>query len=350
MIKKIKNKKNTIKKNIIAKSINNKTILITGGTGSFGKKMLHTLTSKFKPKKIIIFSRDELKQSQLQLEYQHKKFKFIRFFIGDVRDLERLKSAFENVDVVIHAAALKQVNTAEYNPIECIKTNVNGAENVIKASIQCNVKKVIALSTDKAVNPINLYGGTKLVSEKLFISANNTYGLHPTRFAVTRYGNVIGSRGSVVPIFKNISGDKKELFPITDIRMTRFWMTLDQSVELVLNSIAQMTGGEIFIPKIPSVKITDLAKAINPNKKIKVVGLRPGEKLHESLCSIDESHLILEFSNYYLAMPTTSMNKDRKKYFKNNSGEVAKKVKLNFEYTSFNNKNFLNINDLRKKL
>lgn len=350
MIKKTKNKKYLIKKNTIAKSINNKTILITGGTGSFGKKMLETLTTKFKPKKIIVFSRDELKQSQLQLEYQNKKFNFIRFFIGDVRDLERLKSAFENVDVVIHAAALKQVNTAEYNPIECIKTNVNGAENVIKASIHCNVKKVIALSTDKAVNPINLYGGTKLVSEKLFISANNTYGLHPTRFSVTRYGNVIGSRGSVVPIFKKISDDNKELFPITDIRMTRFWMTLDQSVELVLNSIAQMTGGETFIPKIPSVKITDLAKAINPNKKIKVVGLRPGEKLHETLCSSDESHLILEFSDYYLVMPTTSMNKDRKKYFKNNFGEVAKKVKLSFEYTSFNNKNFLDINNIRKKL
>ena len=263
----------------------------------------------------MFFSRDELKQSQLQYDYQSKKFKYIRFFIGDVRDLERLKSAFENVDIVIHAAALKQVNTAEYNPIECIKTNVNGAENVIKAAIHCNVKKVVALSTDKAVNPINLYGGTKLVSEKLFISANNTYGLHPTRFSVTRYGNVIGSRGSVVPIFNKISKNKKELFPITDKRMTRFWMTLDQSVELVLNSIAQMTGGETFIPKIPSVKITDLAKAIDPTKKIKIIGLRPGEKLHETLCSSDESHLILEFPDYYLVMPSTSMNKEREKIF-----------------------------------
>lgn len=344
--------KNTqyVKVRSIAKIINNKTVLITGATGSFGKKMVETLIKNYKLKKLIIYSRDELKQSEMQHLYPVSKYKFLRYFIGDVRDYERLKTAFVNVDIVIHAAALKQVNTAEYNPLECIKTNINGAENVIKAAIECNVKKVIALSTDKAVNPVNLYGGTKLVSEKLFISANNSYGNHPTRFAVTRYGNVIGSRGSIIPIFKDLVKQKANFFPITDTRMTRFWMTIEESVQLVLSSIVYMTGGETFVPKIPSIKITDLAKAIDPNKKIKVIGLRPGEKLHESLCSLDESHLVVEYKNYYLVMPSTSMNKDRKKFFKNSLGEKGKKLLNNFNYNSLNNKEFLDIKKIKKNL
>lgn len=343
-------KYNNVKVRSIGKLINNKSIIITGGTGSFGRKMVATIANNFKPKRLIIFSRDELKQSEMQSEYKEKKFKFLRFFIGDVRDFERVKTAFENVDIVIHAAALKQVNTAEYNPIECIKTNVTGAENVIKASIQNNVKKVVALSTDKAVNPVNLYGGTKLVSEKLFISANNSYGKHPTRFCVTRYGNVIGSRGSVIPIFRKLIRDKEKYLPITDLRMTRFWMTLDQSVELVLSSLIYMTGGETFIPKIPSVKIVDLAKAMDPNKKIKVIGLRPGEKLHETLCSFDESHLIIEFKNYFIVTPSTSLNKERKKFLKNNQGEKGRKLPANFSYTSSNNRDFLKIKNIKKSL
>ena len=344
--------KNThyVKVQNIAKMINNKSVLITGGTGSFGKKMVETLIKDFKLKKLIIFSRDELKQSEMQQLYPGSKYKFLRYFIGDVRDYERLKTAFENVDIVIHAAALKQVNTAEYNPLECIKTNINGAENVIRAAIQCNVKKVIALSTDKAVNPVNLYGGTKLVSEKLFISANNSYGNHPTRFAVTRYGNVIGSRGSIIPIFKKLVKEKAIFFPITDERMTRFWMTLEESVNLVLSSLVYMTGGETFVPKIPSIKIVDLASAIDPNKKIKIIGLRPGEKLHEALCSIDESHLIVDFKNYYLVMPSTSMNKEKKKFLKNSLGEKGKKLPLDFKYNSFNNKHFLDIKNIKKSL
>lgn len=344
--------KNThyVKVQSIAKMMKNKSVLITGGTGSFGKKMVETLIKDFKLKKLIIFSRDELKQSEMQQLYPGSKYKFLRYFIGDVRDYERLKTAFENVDIVIHAAALKQVNTAEYNPLECIKTNINGAENVIRAAIQCNVKKVIALSTDKAVNPVNLYGGTKLVSEKLFISANNSYGNHPTRFAVTRYGNVIGSRGSIIPIFKKLVKEKANFFPITDARMTRFWMTLEESVNLVLSSLVYMTGGETFVPKIPSIKIIDLAKAIDPNKKIKIIGLRPGEKLHEALCSKDESHLIVDFKNYYLVMPSTSMNKEKKRFLKNSLGEKGKKLPLDFKYNSFNNKHFLDIKNIKKSL
>ena len=300
--------------------INNKSILITGGTGSFGKEMLKTLLENFKVKKIVVFSRDELKQSELEQKYPSSKYKNIRYFIGDVRDYERLKSAFNGIDIVIHAAALKQVTTAEYNPIECIKTNINGAENVIKAAFECSVKKVIALSTDKAVNPINLYGATKLVSEKLFISANNIYGDKPTRFSVVRYGNVIGSRGSVVDVFKKLINQNAQHFPITDKRMTRFWMTLSQSVKLVLNSIELMRGGETYIPKIPSIKITDLAKVMSNNKKIKVIGIRPGEKINELLCASSAAHLTLEFDDHYVVIPSTSKNISYSSYKKNKLG------------------------------
>jgi len=330
--------------------INNKSILITGGTGSFGKEMIKTLLKKFKVKKIVVFSRDELKQSELEQKYPSSKYKNIRYFIGDVRDYERLKSAFNGIDIVIHAAALKQVTTAEYNPIECIKTNINGAENVIKAAFECNVKKVIALSTDKAVNPINLYGATKLVSEKLFISANNIYGDKQTRFSVVRYGNVIGSRGSVVDVFKKLINQNVQYFPITDKRMTRFWMTLSQSVELVLNSIKLMQGGETYIPKIPSIKITDLAKAMNSNKKIKIIGIRPGEKVNELLCSSSAAHLTLEFDDHYVVMPSTSKNISYNSYKKNKVGKIGKPVISEFEYTSEKNKKFLSVEDIKKSI
>jgi UDP-N-acetylglucosamine 4,6-dehydratase len=328
--------------------INNKSILITGGTGSFGKEMLKTLLKKFKAKKIVVFSRDELKQSELEQKYPSSKYKNIRYFIGDVRDYERLKSAFNGIDIVIHAAALKQVTTAEYNPIECIKTNINGAENVIKAAFECNVKKVIALSTDKAVNPINLYGATKLVSEKLFISANNIYGDKLTRFSVVRYGNVIGSRGSVVDVFKKLINQNVQYFPITDKRMTRFWMTLSQSVELVLNSIKLRQGGETYIPKIPSIKITDLAKAMNSSKKIKIIGIRPGEKINELLCSSSAAHLTLEFDDHYVVMPSTSKNISYNSYKKNKVGKIGKPVISEFEYTSEKNEKFLSLQDIKK--
>ena len=328
--------------------INNKSILITGGTGSFGKEMLKTLLKKFKAKKIVVFSRDELKQSELEQKYPSSKYKNIRYFIGDVRDYERLKSAFNGIDIVIHAAALKQVTTAEYNPIECIKTNINGAENVIKAAFECNVKKVIALSTDKAVNPINLYGATKLVSEKLFISANNIYGDKLTRFSVVRYGNVIGSRGSVVDVFKKLINQNVQYFPITDKRMTRFWMTLSQSVELVLNSIKLMQGGETYIPKIPSIKITDLAKAMSSSKKIKIIGIRPGEKINELLCSSSAAHLTLEFDDHYVVMPSTSKNISYNSYKKNKVGKIGKPVISEFEYTSEKNEKFLSLQDIKK--
>ena len=288
-----------------------KTVLITGGTGSFGKRMLETLLKKFNCKKIIIFSRDELKQYELKQKYPIKKYKNLRYFIGDIRDLDRLQLAFKNVDIVIHAAALKQVDTAEYNPIEVIKTNINGTENVVKAAASCGVDRLIALSTDKAVNPVNLYGATKLAAEKLVISANNYFGYKDsTKFSVVRYGNVIGSRGSVVKVFEKLVNSKEKFLPITDLQMTRFWMTLDESVKFVLDSLKLMTGGEIFIPKIPSIKITDLAKAMGSNKKIKIIGLRPGEKLTEVLCSADESHLIVEFKKYFVSTPSTSIDRN----------------------------------------
>lgn len=261
--------------------LKNKTILITGGTGSFGKRFVEIILKKFNPKKIIIYSRDEFKQDIMQ---KTLKSSILRFFIGDVRDYERLNFAMREVDYVFHAAALKQVVAAEYNPIECLKTNVFGAENIIKASINNNVNKVIALSTDKAVNPVNLYGATKLASDKLFIAANNIVGKKKTRFSIVRYGNVIGSRGSVLPLFLNLKKNNKNLFPITDLRMTRFWISLDEVVEFAIKCLKIMIGGEILIKKSPSIKIIDLAKAINPKGKIKIIGVRPGEKIHESLC------------------------------------------------------------------
>ena len=334
----------------------NKSILITGGTGSFGKKITEVILKEHNPKKLIIFSRDELKQSEIQNVYNPKKYKNLRFFIGDVRDLDRLVAAFQEVDIVIHAAALKQVTTAEYNPIETIKTNIAGTENVVKAANLCGVQKVIALSTDKAANPVNLYGATKLVSEKLIVSANNFYGNNKTRFSVVRYGNVMGSRGSVVPVFKKQINDNIKSFTITSDKMTRFWMTLRESVNFVISSLELMKGGEIFIPKLPSIKITDLAKAMDSKKSIKIIGVRPGEKLSETLCSQDESILLIEFKKYFISAPSVSLDHDKplslkfSSFIKSKDGENGRRVKSDFSYTSSNNSNFLSIKEIKNKI
>lgn len=328
--------------------MNNQKILITGATGSFGKKMIDRIIKKYRFKRLVIFSRDELKQSLIREKYSEEKYKNLRFFIGDIRDQERVKAAFNEIDVVIHAAALKQVTTAEYNPMECIKTNIIGAENVIKAALANNVKKVVALSTDKAVDPVNLYGATKLAAEKLFISANNIFGNKPTRFSVVRYGNVIGSRGSVVEVFNKILATNKP-FPITDKNMTRFWMTIDESVNLVLRSLKLMNGGETYIPKIPSIKILDLAKSFDPGRKINFIGIRPGEKINEFLCSSSTAHLTLEFKDHFLIMPSFEGNIKKTAYIKNKDGEKGKFVSKDFTYSSDKN-NFLKISEIKERL
>ncbi len=322
---------------------NQKVILITGGTGSFGKMFTRYLLRKYKPKKIIIFSRDELKQFDMQNEISNN---CMRFFIGDVRDADRLKSAMLGVDYVIHAAALKQVPAAEYNPMECIKTNIHGAENVIKAAIEVGVKRVVALSTDKAANPINLYGATKLASDKLFVAANNMVGALDTKFSVVRYGNVVGSRGSVVPYFKKLIDSGEKILPVTDKRMTRFWITLSEGVEFVSKSFVRMQGGEIFVPKIPSAKITDLVKAFGDDIDCEIVGIRPGEKLHETMCPKDDSHLVLEFGGYFVIQPTIVFS-HKIDYKFNSLGEVGVPVAQGFEYSSDTNKNFLTVNELK---
>ena len=277
---------------------NNKTILITGGTGSFGHRFAKRILSEYKPKRLIIFSRDELKQYEMANLPEFKDQPALRFFIGDVRDLERLRLAFRDVDYIIHAAALKHVPIAEYNPTECIRTNIDGAINVTRAAMDCGVQKVIALSTDKAANPINLYGATKLASDKLFVAANNLAGANGTKYAVVRYGNVVGSRGSVVPFFKNLIESGATELPITDARMTRFWITLDAGVDLVMKGFERMNGGEIYVPKIPSIRITDLAKAMAPHLKHKIIGIRAGEKLHEVMCPEELARNTLEFNDH----------------------------------------------------
>ncbi|MCH5336134.1 MAG: UDP-N-acetylglucosamine 4,6-dehydratase (inverting) [Campylobacter sp.] len=313
---------------------NNKNILITGGTGSFGKTYTKILLENYKPNRIIIYSRDELKQYEMANIFNDK---CMRYFIGDVRDLDRLSTAMRDVDFVIHAAALKHVPIAEYNPMECIKTNINGAQNVIEACLKNKVEKCIALSTDKACNPINLYGATKLASDKLFVSANNIVGKFHTRFSVVRYGNVVGSRGSVVPFFKKLIAQGAKELPITDERMTRFWISLEDGVKFVLGNFAKMHGGEIFIPKIPSMKITDLAHALAPNLDIKIIGIRPGEKLHEIMISSDDSHLTFEFEKYYAISPSIRFANIENDFSANALGEKGKKVKDHFSYSSDNN-------------
>jgi len=326
---------------------NNKNILITGGTGSFGKNFTSLLLSKYKPKKIIIFSRDEMKQFEMSQKFSIKKFPCIRYFIGDVRDKERLEMAFNGVDYVIHAAALKQVPAAEYNPIECIKTNINGAQNVILAALKNKVKKVVALSTDKASNPINLYGASKLASDKLFISGNNFAG-GVTKFSVVRYGNVVGSRGSVIPFFKKLIENGSSFLPITHPSMTRFWITIKEGVDLVDKVFYEMHGGEIFIPIIPSVKIVDLAKAMAPKLKLKIIGIRPGEKIHEIMFSKDDTPNVLQFKKYYVIAPNTIFYKTLSTYQTNKSKERSKKIKNDFEYNSGSNSKFLSIKEIRK--
>ena len=322
---------------------NNKSILITGGTGSFGKKFIEIVLKRFTPKKVIVFSRDELKQFEMQQKFNQP---CMRYFIGDVRDEGRLKQAMYQVDYVVHAAALKQVPAAEYNPMECIKTNVNGAQNVIHAAIAAGVKKVIALSTDKAANPINLYGATKLCSDKLFTAANNLVGDRETCFAVVRYGNVVGSRGSVVPFFKGLIERGAKELPITDSRMTRFWLKLEDGVELVLKGFQRMQGGEIFVPKIPSMRILDLAEAIAPGVPTKIVGIRPGEKLHEVMCPSDMFYETLEFKDHFVIKPSINFcnNVD---YTKNMLGEEGRPVPDGFEYSSGTNDVFLTVEELR---
>ncbi|WP_273321793.1 UDP-N-acetylglucosamine 4,6-dehydratase (inverting) [Vallitalea guaymasensis] len=326
--------------------LNGKTILITGGTGSFGKKFLEMILDNYTPHRIIIYSRDEFKQSMMKANYEKKyDMSRVRFFIGDVRDRDRLYRAFDHVDYVIHAAAMKQVPVCEYNPFEAIKTNIHGAQNIIDAAIDRGVKKVVALSTDKAVNPINLYGGTKLVSDKLFISANAYSKISGTKFSVVRYGNVAGSRGSVIPIFKNLikRGDRE--LPITDSRMTRFWITLEQGVELVFKALEESSGGETYISKIPSFKITDLANAMLPEAKFKEIGIREGEKLHEIMITKDDSRLTYEYEKHYIIYPHFE-------WWKFDEAKVGNGVKVQegFEYNSNTNNEWLRINDLKNIL
>lgn len=321
---------------------NNKSILITGGTGSFGKQFIKTILERYEPKKLIVYSRDELKQFEMAQIYNQK---LMRYFIGDVRDRDRLTMAMNGVDYVIHAAALKQVPAAEYNPMECIKTNVYGAENVIHAALANNVEKVIALSTDKAANPINLYGATKLASDKLFVAGNNIAGGKKTSFSVVRYGNVVGSRGSVVPFFQMLIQKGEDHLPITDPRMTRFWITLNQGVDFVMKGFERMQGGELFVPKIPSVKIVDLATAMAPDLPQKIVGIRPGEKLHEVMCPRDDSHLTLEFADHYVIQPTIQYTY-HVDFTTNKIGETGKPVDQGFEYNSGSNPQFLSVKEI----
>lgn len=323
---------------------NDKTVLITGGTGSFGHQYVKTLLAQYRPKRLIIFSRDEMKQYEMQQLYNAS---CMRYFLGDVRDVDRLMQAFRDVDYVIHAAAIKQVPAAEYNPMECIKTNIYGAENVIKAAIANNVQKVIALSTDKAANPINLYGATKLASDKLFIAANNIVGEGNTRFAAVRYGNVVGSRGSVVPFFKGLVESGAKSLPITHPDMTRFWITLQEGVNFVLKNFARMQGGEIFIPKIPSIRVVDLASAYGPNLKQEIVGIRPGEKMHEIMCPSDDSHHTLEFDDHFVITPSIQFFRGDHDYSSNKLGEKGALVPPGYEYNSGTNTHFLTPDEIR---
>lgn len=320
--------------------LSGKVILITGGTGSFGGKFTEIVFKKFKPEKIIIFSRDEFKQSEMAKVFSTKKYP-IRYFLGDIRDKERLYRAFEGVDYVVHAAALKQVPALEYNPMEAVKTNVLGADNIVDAAIDRGVKKVVALSSDKAVNPVNLYGATKLVMEKVFIAAN-AYAGGRVNFSVVRYGNVFGSRGSVIPFFMELKKKGQKEFPITDERMTRFWITLEQGVDLVLKALADSVGGEVFIPKVPSMRVVELAKAIEPSCKFVDVGIRPGEKIHETLISEDEARKSIEMEDNYVVLPQFKFSTDIEKKY----GAIPV-LPDGFTYRSDLNKNWLNVEQLR---
>jgi UDP-N-acetylglucosamine 4,6-dehydratase/5-epimerase len=322
--------------------LNRKVILITGGTGSFGKKFTEIVLKRYQPKKLIIFSRDELKQFEMQSQFNKRTHPSVRYFIGDVRDRERLYRALDGVDLVVHAAALKQVPAAEYNPLEFVKTNVLGAANIIDAAIDKNVERVIALSTDKASNPINLYGATKLCSDKLFVAANSYSGYHKTKFSVVRYGNVVGSRGSVIPFF--MKKRQTGVLPITDPRMTRFWITLEQGVNFVIESLERMTGGEIFVPKIPSMNVMDLAKAMAPECRHDIVGIRSGEKLHETMVSEDDARNTIEYDSFYAILPTT-WDGDRDGYLQKYGGQPCSD---GFRYSSDTNPSWLSAEELQQ--
>ncbi len=326
--------------------LNGKNILITGGTGSFGKQFTKTLLKHYKPNKIIIYSRDELKQYEMAQRFNDK---CMRYFIGDVRDKDRLIRAMNGVDYIVHAAALKHVPIAEYNPMECIKTNINGAQNVIDAAIANGIHKVIALSTDKAANPINLYGATKLASDKLFVAANNITGDKPIAFSVVRYGNVMGSRGSVIPFFEKLIHEGVKELPITDERMTRFWITLQEGVDFVLKNFERMHGGEIFVPKIPSMRVIDVARTIAPTLNHTIVGIRPGEKMHEVMCPEDDSHLTIEFNDHFVIQPTIQFS-HKPNYHINRLGEQGKSVPYGFAYRSDNNSEWLTAETLLAKI
>ena len=325
--------------------LNNSSILITGGTGSFGKKFIQTVLKQFKPKKLIIYSRDELKQFEMQQELPESKYGCLRYFIGDVRDLPRLRTAMEGVEIIIRTAALKQVPTAEYNPFEAVKTNVLGGQNVIDAAIQTGVKKVIALSTDKAAAPINLYGATKLCSDKLFVAANNFSGGHDIKFSVVRYGNVMGSRGSVIPFF--LEQQKTGVLPITDERMTRFNITLQQGIDFVLQCLEKMWGGELFVPKIPSYRIIDVAKAVNEKCRIEIIGIRPGEKLHEEMITETDALDTIEFDDYYVIMPSAKPGWDTQRFVRESNVQPGKYITEKFCYNSGTNKHFLSVAELK---
>lgn len=328
--------------------LDGKSVLITGGTGSFGHRYARTLLERYKLKRLVIFSRDELKQYEMQIKFEDH-LDIMRFFIGDVRDGERMKEAMRGIDVVIHAAALKQVPAAEYNPMECIKTNIHGAESVIRAALVNNVEKVIALSTDKAANPINLYGATKLASDKLFVAANNIAGGRGvrTQFSVVRYGNVVGSRGSVVPLFEKMVSEGADHLPVTNKAMTRFWITLQEGVDFVLKDMERMMGGEIFVPKIPSVRIIDLAKSIAPDLPIKIIGIRPGEKLHEIMCPADDSHLTVEFEDHFVISPSIAFYSRGNDFSTNAIGERGVPVDQGVEYNSGTNEHFLTVEEIK---
>ena len=326
--------------------LNNKSILITGGTGSFGNLFIQTVLERYQPKKLIVYSRDELKQSEMQQKFPFISGGVMRYFIGDVRDLSRLKTAMESVDIVIHAAALKQVPAAEYNPFEAVKTNIIGGQNVIDAAISMGVRKVIALSTDKAAAPINLYGATKLTSDKLFIAANNYTGSHRIKFSVVRYGNVMGSRGSVIPFF--LDRQKTGVLPITDERMTRFNICLQEGIDFVLMCLEKMWGGELIVPKIPSYRITDVAKAINPECRMEFVGIRPGEKLHEEMITTTDALNTVEFKDYYVILPAALPDWDIEQFIQESNDAPGKYASDEFCYNSENNSRFLSVDELHQ--
>ncbi len=326
-------------------SLDGKSVLITGGTGSFGQRFVGTVLQRYKPRRLVVFSRDEMKQFEMAQHYSELNYPMLRYFIGDVRDRGRLMRACAGVDVVVHAAAMKHITAAEYNPTECIATNIGGAQNLIDAAIENNVERVLALSTDKAANPINLYGATKLCSDKLFVAANNLSGEHRTRFAVVRYGNVIGSRGSVIPLFKRLLATGQKELPITHPDMTRFLITLDEGVEFVLQSLGLMTGGEIFVPKLASVRVIDIVSALDPTASFRVVGIRPSEKLHEVMIPFEESRNVIDMNDYYVIQP--SHHWWNVQVFLQRFKERGRLIEEPFEYSSDTNDRWLKGQELR---